>query len=89
MKIRVRLFAVAREAAGTDFIDVEARGAADAGESAGVTVGDLRSAFLAKLPQLAQASKQLLFAVDGEYATEATLVKPGSEVACIPPVSGG
>jgi len=89
MNIRVRLFAVAREAAGADFIDVDVPTAADAAESTGVNVGALRSAFMARLPQLAPTSRQLLFAVDGEYATDATLVKSGSEVACIPPVSGG
>ncbi|MCE9603951.1 MAG: MoaD/ThiS family protein [Planctomycetia bacterium] len=81
MTIRVRLFAVAREAAGADFIDLDLR--------EGASVGELRQAFLTRLPSLGYATKQLLFAVGGEYATDATIVAAGSEVACIPPVSGG
>ena len=85
MTIRVKLFAVAREAAGAEFIDVDV----PTGELSESNVAALRQAFLERLPALKYAAKQLLFAVDGEYATDATRVSPRSEVACIPPVSGG
>lgn len=85
MIVRVRLFAVAREAAGAEFVEVEL----PTSEGASPTVADLRRAFLARLPALQYAAKQLLFAVDGDYATDATRVSATSDVACIPPVSGG
>ena len=85
MIVRVRLFAVAREAAGAEFVDVEL----PASDVTPPTVADLRRAFLAKLPALQYAAKQLMFAVDGDYATDATRVTAASDVACIPPVSGG
>lgn len=85
MKIRIRLFAVAREAAGAEYLDLELPEADDAAP----TVAELRHAFLARLPSLQYAAKQLMFAVDGEYATDATRLSAAGEVACIPPVSGG
>jgi molybdopterin converting factor small subunit len=30
-----------------------------------------------------------MFAIDAEYAIDATTIGPAAEVACIPPVSGG
>ena len=90
MKIRVKLFAVAREAAGAEFIDVDVpSGDVPSGEAAEVSVAALRQAFLQRLPSLQFAAKQLLFAVDGDYATDTTRIDARSEVACIPPVSGG
>jgi molybdopterin synthase sulfur carrier subunit len=85
MIVRVRLFAVAREAAGAEFVDVELSN----GDDVAPTVADLRRAFLTQLPALVYAAKQLMFAVDGDYATDATQVSAASDVACIPPVSGG
>jgi len=85
MIVRVRLFAVAREAAGAEFVDVEL----PASDDAPATVAELRRAFLAQLPTLQYAAKQLMFAVDGDYATDATRLSATSDVACIPPVSGG
>lgn len=85
MNVRVRLFAVAREAAGADFLEVELPDAA----GAATNVAELRRAFLVRLPALQHAAKQLLFAVDGDYATDATPITSASDVACIPPVSGG
>lgn len=40
-------------------------------------------------PRLAEARGRLRFAVNQEYATLETHLKPGDEVAIIPPVSGG
>jgi molybdopterin converting factor small subunit len=31
----------------------------------------------------------MLFAMDAEYATDETEVRPNADLACIPPVSGG
>lgn len=81
MQIRVKLFAVAKQAAGADFIDLELP------ESA--TVADVRDALVSALPDLAPARNYLLFAVNAEYAADTKPVGPSNEVACIPPVSGG
>ena len=36
-----------------------------------------------------QELRSLAVAIDGAYATDATIISPTSEVALIPPVSGG
>jgi molybdopterin synthase catalytic subunit/molybdopterin synthase sulfur carrier subunit len=77
----VRLFAIAKQIAETDFIDVDI--------PAGGTVGDVRAAIIARHHQLAQVLNHVLFSVDAEYATDAVKVHEDSEIGCIPPVSGG
>ncbi len=82
MRVTVRLFAMLRERAGSDSVEIELEeGAtvADAivalGEDPGV--GDLAS----RLP--------LRIAVNREYAADDAPIGPGDELAAIPPVSGG
>lgn len=79
--IRVRLFAVAKQIAGADAVDLALpeRG----------TVADVRQALLERYPPLTSLAKLLLFAVNGEYAADAMVISADAEVACIPPVSGG
>jgi molybdopterin converting factor subunit 1 len=81
MQLRVKLFAVAKQAAGSEFIDL------DVAEPA--TVAAIRAALVSALPDLVAAKKHLLFAVNAEYASDKTVVRSTDEVACIPPVSGG
>ena len=81
MIVRLRLFAVARQWAGSGELELEL--------TAGATVADLRRALIARVPELAPMSAQLLFAVDAEYAGDSTVLNATSDVACIPPVSGG
>jgi sulfur-carrier protein len=81
MIVRLRLFAVARERAGAEAIDV------DLSESA--TVGALRTAVAAQYPQLAALVPHMMFAVNSAYAHDDAEIEPDAEVACIPPVSGG
>jgi molybdopterin converting factor subunit 1 len=81
MKVQVKLFAVAKQWAGADSIELEV--------PAGGTVADVRQALLAQLPRLAQFGPQLRFAVNADYAADATPVPAAADVACIPPVSGG
>ncbi|MEZ5077683.1 MAG: molybdenum cofactor biosynthesis protein MoaE [Solirubrobacterales bacterium] len=80
---RIRLFAVLRERAGTDLVEVEV---AD-----GATVGDALRGLAEQHPDLAPALATLrpLLAVNREYADEATVLAAGDELALIPPVSGG
>jgi molybdopterin converting factor subunit 1 len=79
--VRVKLFAGLREAAGTDLFEWEAPEAA--------TVADLRKALCDRFPQAAALAARSFVAVDREYAVESRILSAGSEVAFIPPVSGG
>jgi molybdopterin synthase catalytic subunit len=81
MKVRVKLFAVARELAGTDELSLDLPD--------GSTVGYLRGAVVAASPPLARIVQHAMWAVGAAYATDDTPVDEQSEIALIPPVSGG
>jgi len=81
MIVRVQLFAVARQLAGSDAVEVEV--------SSEATVGELRAALGRQVPALAPLLRQMVFAVNADYASDAAILPPHAEVACIPPVSGG
>ena len=81
MKVSVKLFAVAKQWADTDAIELDL--------PAPATVATVREALLTRLPKLAQFGSNLRFAVDTDYADDATLISADSNIACIPPVSGG
>jgi molybdopterin synthase catalytic subunit len=76
MLVRVRLFAVLRERAGTSELELDLPD--------GACVRDA----LAAVEQLA-AGLPLVMAVNREYADEDAPLAPGDELALIPPVSGG
>ena len=77
----VKLFAVARERIGRDSISVEL--------PAGSTVANLRAELAQQFPQLAPLLAQVRFAVNSEFSRETTPLTADSEIAIIPPVSGG
>ena len=81
MKIEVKLFAAARQAANQELVEIEI---ADQG-----TVNDLKIELVKCFPQLESMLDHLLVAVDAEYAKEDQILLAGCEVAVIPPVSGG
>lgn len=81
MIVKVKLFAVAKQAAGRDSIELELPPEA--------VIADVRRALVAAVPGLASAAKHLMFAVGTDYAADTKIVGPTDEVACIPPVSGG
>lgn len=81
IRVRVRLFAMQREAAGTKELRVEL--------PRGATVEDAWSAVAGTVPALAPGRASLRFAVNGRYADPDAPLEDGDEVACIPPVSGG
>jgi len=56
--------------------------------SKGETAGDLIDQLIQDYPALKDLNS-LAVAVNGEYASKNTLVKPSDEIALIPPVSGG
>jgi molybdopterin converting factor small subunit len=81
MTIRVKLFAVAKQVAGRGEVAVEV---AD-----GATVANVERAVVAAVPALAAVVVHARWAVDAEFASDTKVVTSASEVALIPPVSGG
>jgi molybdopterin converting factor subunit 1 len=81
MKVRVRLFAAAKQAAGRDSLEVEI--------PEQTTIGQLRRRLAVEVPQLSGLVGQVMFAINTEYAGDAERIPAGAEVAIIPPVSGG
>lgn len=78
----VHLFAAAAERMMCGWVEVEL--------PTGSTVADLRALFATKRsPSLAGIIERCAIAVNHEYATDDTVLKPGDEVAVIPPVGGG
>lgn len=81
MKLRVKLFAVARQRVGNEAIDVELPEPA--------SIRNLRSAIAEQFPPLADLLAHVRFAVNSDYASDATIIPVHAEIALIPPVSGG
>jgi molybdopterin synthase catalytic subunit len=81
LRIRVRLFAMQRETAGTRELRLEV--------PLGATVDDAWNEVVRHVPALAPGRASLRFAVNGEYADDQRPLADGDEIACIPPVSGG
>ena len=81
MVLEVKVFASVREAAGGDVVRVELE--------EGATIDSLRRTLAEMFPEVLVVIETSMFAIDGEYVTGDAVVKPHSEIACIPPVSGG
>ena len=81
MRVRVRLFARYREAAGRDRIEIEL--------PEGGTVESAWSAVADRLPELARYRPFTLFAVGEQYVQPDHLLAPDDELCLFPPVSGG
>ncbi len=82
MIVRVRLFAMLREQAGCNFVEVEL--------DEGATVRDALDE-LSRRGELGDVLDRLpvVMAINREYAPEESVLDPGDELALIPPVSGG
>ena len=82
MILRVRLFAVLRQQAGRDSIELQV--------DEGATVAEALTA-LAREPSLAGLVERIpvRMAVNREYASPETRLAAGDELALVPPVSGG
>lgn len=81
MRVRVRLFAVQRELAGTREVTLDLR---DRG-----TIDDAWAALVERHPALAPGRSFVRFARNADYADPAVELADGDELAVIPPVSGG
>lgn len=80
-KVKVRVFARARELAGADAVDVEL--------ASGASVADLRHQLASDYPPLAGLLARCAIAIDDEFAEDEAIVPAGAEIALLPPVSGG
>ena len=81
MRVRVKLFAVARQRVGRDSLEIELSG--------NPTVRHLRQALLEQYPPLANVVSHARFAINSEDASDADALPAAGEIAIIPPVSGG
>jgi molybdopterin converting factor small subunit len=81
MRIEVKLFAQARERVGS--------GAARLELPAGSRIDDALDALERVHPSLAELRPHLAVALDGALAGRADVLADGSELALLPPVSGG
>lgn len=81
MRVRVKLFAVLRDRAGASEFPLEL--------DVGATVAAAREAIAREHPSLAPHLGRVAFAVNQSYAKPDEILKPGDELALIPPVSGG
>jgi molybdopterin converting factor small subunit len=81
MNVRVKLFAVAKELSGRDELAVDV--------PVGATIADLRGAIVRAHPALSNIVAHALWAIDAEYAGDDATLHEKSDVALIPPVSGG
>lgn len=81
MIVRIQLFAAARDRAGQNWLDLEMPEAA--------TVGALKRKLREVCPAIANILAHAMLAVDADYASDEVVVSPSSQIALIPPVSGG
>jgi molybdopterin converting factor small subunit len=81
MWVRIVAFATAAEVLGAGELSLEL--------PAGARIDDLRTALLARTPNLETLWPRLAIAVDGTIVGVEEPLREGVEVALLPPVSGG
>ncbi|MDH4142359.1 MAG: molybdenum cofactor biosynthesis protein MoaE [Chloroflexota bacterium] len=81
MRIRIRLFAIQRELAGTREVALDLPDGSD--------IAAAWDALVALHPAIAPGRDSVRFARNAAYADASTVLADGDEVAMIPPVSGG
>ena len=77
----VQLFAGARDAVG--------RGEVEVSIGEGCTAREVGEALVREFPELRELAGRAVLAVNQEFVGAEHPVKPGDEVALIPPISGG
>ena len=81
MRVRVLFFGVLKNMVGKSEEVIEL--------SEGASVRDLIVCYESKIPQLKESLPSLALAVNQQYVGPETKLKPGDEMALLPPVSGG
>ncbi|MGC2448629.1 MAG: molybdopterin converting factor subunit 1 [Candidatus Sulfotelmatobacter sp.] len=81
MRVRVLFFGMVKELAGKSEDEVNLRD--------GALVRDVLQHYEGRFPQLVGLRSSLALAVNQQYASPDTVLKPDDEIAVLPPVSGG
>jgi sulfur-carrier protein len=81
MKLRIKLFALAKDICGADTVELDV--------SEFSRISDLRQALARAYPAFSPLVSSAMFAVEAEYVSDDFSLAKGGEVACILPVSGG
>jgi MoaD family protein len=81
VKLRIQFYAQLRDLVGFEAVDV------DLAEEA--TVSDLLENLYAKFPTLREYDKNILVSAALEFVDRNYKLKPGDEIAIMPPVQGG
>lgn len=81
MRVRVLFFGMVKELAGKSRDEIHLRD--------GALLRDLLQHYESQLPQLTKLRSSLALAVNQQYASPDTVLKPDDEIAVLPPVSGG
>ena len=81
MKVRVKLFAAARDVAGSNEVSVDVL--------EGATLADVEHALLVKISELEPIVRHARWALEAAFAPSDSIVSERVEIALIPPVSGG
>ena len=81
MKVRVQMFAQARELFGSDVVEVELPDAAN--------VQVLRERLQTHCPEAAELVERASIAIDDQFAVAVDEVNEAQQISLIPPVSGG
>jgi molybdopterin synthase catalytic subunit len=81
MRIRVRLFAILKDAAGSGELTLDLPD--------GATVDSARQMLEVQFPALGKYLPRVAFAVNQSYVKSDTQLRADDELALIPPVSGG
>ena len=81
MKVHAQFYAQLRDTAGCSSIDIDV--------FEGASVSDLLTELFAKFPALRTHDKTILVGVGVEFVDRNYQIKPGDEIAIMPPVQGG
>ncbi len=81
MKIKVKFFALHREAVGESEIEIEVK--------EGVTIDKLVEMLIHDYPKLEELKDSNILSLNHNYANGSESLKEGDEVALFPPVGGG
>lgn len=81
MNVTVKLFAQARDLAGTSQANLSL--------NEEQSVKEMLASLIDKYPALSQIQGNLLVAVNNEYVSSESLIPANAEIVCFPPVSGG
>jgi molybdopterin converting factor subunit 1 len=79
--VTIKFFGAAADLAGIREVELSVKD--------GATLEDLWTVVAHRHPDLAPMQDALAYAINNEYARWIDTVKPGDEVAVLPPVSGG